>query len=76
MAEQLVAALAGEFDPDEFKDEHRERVLELIQAKAKGKKLKLPARPRARAPKPLASALEQSLKLVQRQQHGKERLSA
>jgi DNA end-binding protein Ku len=77
MAEQLVTALAGEFDPGEFKDEHRERVLELIQAKAKGKKLKLPAKPRARAAKPLASALEQSLKLVQRQQHGeKERLSA
>jgi len=77
MAEQLVTALAGEFDPSEFKDEHRERVLELIQAKAKGKKLKLPARPRARTAKPLASALEQSLKLVQRQQHGeKERLSA
>jgi DNA end-binding protein Ku len=77
MAEQLVAALAGEFDPSEFKDEHRERVLELIKAKARGKKLKLPPRPRARAPKPLASALEQSLKLVQREQHGeKERLSA
>jgi DNA end-binding protein Ku len=77
MAEQLVAALAGEFDPGEFKDEHRERVLELIQAKARGKKLNLPPRPRARAAKPLASALEQSLKLVQRQQHGgKERLSA
>jgi DNA end-binding protein Ku len=77
MAEQLVQALAGEFDPSEFKDEHRERVLELIAAKAKGKKISPPPRPRKRAPQPLGTALEQSLKLVQRKPNAeKERLSA
>jgi len=77
MAEQLVSALAGEFDPSEFKDEHRERVLALVAAKAKGKTLKPPPRVRARAPKPLGAALEQSLKLVQRKPPPeKERLSA
>jgi DNA end-binding protein Ku len=65
MAEQLVEALAGEFDPHEFKDEHSARVRELIAAKAKGKTVKMPRRERQRAPQPLGSALEQSLKLVQ-----------
>jgi DNA end-binding protein Ku len=66
MAEQLVQALAGEFDPDEFKDEHRERVLEWIAAKAKGKAVRLPSKPRRSASKSLDAALEQSLKLVQK----------
>lgn len=77
MAEQLVEALAGEFDPAQFKDEHRERVLELIAAKAKGKSIKAPPRPRRRAPKSLDSALEQSLKLLQKKpQNDMERRSA
>jgi DNA end-binding protein Ku len=74
MAEQLVEALAGEFDPTEFKDEHRERVLELIAAKAKGKTLEAPARERKRPARELGDALAQSLKLIQKQR--KERLSA
>lgn len=41
MAEQLVEALSGSFDPNEFKDEYRERVLELVKMKAKGKKPKV-----------------------------------
>jgi DNA end-binding protein Ku len=79
MAEQLITALAGEFDPSEFRDEHRARVLELIAAKAKGKSLKPPPRPRARAAKPLGAALEQSLELLRRKapaEKEKERLSA
>ena len=64
MAEQLVEALAGEFDPHEFKDEHHERVCELIAAKARGKTLKPPPRERRRAARTLGSALEQSLKLL------------
>jgi DNA end-binding protein Ku len=76
MAEQLVTALAGEFDASEFHDEHRARVLELIDAKAKGKTFKPPPRVRARAPKLLGDALEQSLKLLQKSHKPKERLSA
>jgi DNA end-binding protein Ku len=41
MAEQLVSVLAGEFRPDEFHDEYRERVMQLIETKAKGQKPKL-----------------------------------
>jgi len=73
MAEQLVEALAGEFDPNDFKDEHRERVLELIRAKAKGKTLKAPPRVRRPAQKPLGTALEQSLKLLQKKKPANDR---
>jgi DNA end-binding protein Ku len=76
MAEQLIEALAGEFDPNEFRDEHRERVCELIAARAKGKRLKPPPRERRRPARDLGSALEQSLKQLRRQPEQKERLSA
>jgi DNA end-binding protein Ku len=76
MAQQLVEALYGEFDPAEFEDEHRERVLELIAAKAKGKKVALPPRERKRPARELSAALEQSLKQVQKRPPQKERLSA
>src|SRR5690349_19103243 len=35
LAKHLVSMLEGEFDPKEFKDEYRERVLEFIAKKAK-----------------------------------------
>lgn len=76
MAEQLVEALAGEFDPAAFKDEQRERVRELLAAKAKGKKLALPPRERKRPARDLGTALEQSLKQLAKIPPGKERLSA
>jgi DNA end-binding protein Ku len=36
MATQLIDALSGEFDPEKYKDEYRERVLQFIKKKAKG----------------------------------------
>jgi DNA end-binding protein Ku len=41
MATQLVELLKGEFDPKEFKDEYRGRVMEFVEKKAKGHKPKL-----------------------------------
>ena len=41
MAKQLVELLKGEFDPKEFKDEYRERVMEFVEKKAKGHKPRL-----------------------------------
>lgn len=61
MAEQLVSTLAGDFDPAAARDEHRARVLELVEAKAHGKKVKVLKPPR-KAPQPsLVKALEASL---------------
>jgi DNA end-binding protein Ku len=42
MARQLVDAMAGEFDIGAFRDEYRDRVLELVEAKAAGKVVRLP----------------------------------
>lgn len=41
MAKQLVELLKGEFDPKDFKDEYRERVMEFVEKKAKGHKPRL-----------------------------------
>jgi DNA end-binding protein Ku len=42
MATQLVAALEDDLDMAEYRDEYRDRVLELVEAKAEGKVLKFP----------------------------------
>ena len=63
MAEQLISALEGSFDPSEYCDEYRERVMELIELKAKGKKPKVTKfKPRKTDEGSLAGALEASLK--------------
>jgi DNA end-binding protein Ku len=41
MAEQLLEALHDEFDPAQFHDEYRARVMDLIEAKAAGRKPKI-----------------------------------
>lgn len=62
MAEQLVDALSGEFDPSAYRDEYRARVMELVEAKAAGEKPKLRKfRPRAEKEASLDEALAASL---------------
>ena len=41
MARQLVELLKGEFDPKDYKDEYRARVMEFVEKKAKGHKPRL-----------------------------------
>jgi DNA end-binding protein Ku len=63
MAEQLLEALHGEFDPSQYRDEYRARVMELVEAKAEGGKPKLKVF-RPRKPKQedqLTNVLEASL---------------
>ena len=66
MAEQLLRALEGEFDPSEWKDEHRERLMELIEAKAKGKTIPIARARRKRRDEDLGDALRKSLAAVQK----------
>jgi len=42
MAKELLSALDGKFEPAEFHDEYHERVLNFLEAKAKGKHPRLP----------------------------------
>jgi DNA end-binding protein Ku len=63
MAEQLVESLAGPFEPEKYRDEYREQVLDLIAKKAAGEELVVPE-PTETAPKvvDLLAALEASVK--------------
>ena len=67
LAEQLVSALSADFEPAAFRDEHRDRVLELIEKKRKGGKIQKPRVPRKAEPASLASALSASLKHVRKE---------
>jgi DNA end-binding protein Ku len=62
MAGQIINSLSTKWDPSRYEDTYRERVLELIESKAKGKELVMPEAP-AEAPKvvDLLAALEASL---------------
>ena len=71
MAEQLVAALEGEFNPEDFRDEYRDRILHFIKAKAKGKKIKLPAAQEKRPAASLAGELAKSLESLKRHKERK-----
>lgn len=62
MAEQLIAVLEDEFRPEDFRDEYRERVMKLIEQKAKGQKPKLAAIPAKKKPASLLDALSASLR--------------
>lgn len=71
MAKQLIAAMEGELDMTEYKDEYRERVLEFVEAKAKGKVIRFPKVQEKKASDDLTAALERSIAAT-----GKERASA
>ncbi|HZE05135.1 MAG TPA: Ku protein [Solirubrobacteraceae bacterium] len=62
MAQQLISSLSADFDPGRFKDEYRERVLELIERKAAGEEIAVAPEAEEAAPAPdLMAALEASL---------------
>jgi DNA end-binding protein Ku len=62
MASQLIESLTSEFDPYKYKDEYREKVLELIEAKAEGQEIAVqPEAPEPARVPDLMAALEASL---------------
>jgi DNA end-binding protein Ku len=61
MAQQLLSILEAEFDPSQYRDEYRQRVLELIEAKAKGKTVRRQLPPKTRVPQDLTRALKASI---------------
>jgi DNA end-binding protein Ku len=62
MARQLIESLSTEFEPSKYRDEYRERVLDLIERKAEGQEIAVQPTPEE-APKvpDLMAALEASL---------------
>ena len=66
MAKQLVGSLAGDFEPEKYRDSYREQVLALIERKAQGEEIAVqPAAEEFAEPVPdLMSALKASLEAV------------
>jgi DNA end-binding protein Ku len=68
MAKQLVAAMTGEFEPQNYKDEYREALMKVIDAKVEGKQIVEPApveesgkdAKKARAERPAAAAADKA----------------
>jgi DNA end-binding protein Ku len=65
MAQQLIDSLSSEFEPERYRDEYRDKVLDLIERKAQGEEIA--TQPEAPAPArvpDLMAALEASLAAV------------
>lgn len=68
MAEQLITSLSAPFEPEKYKDEYREKVLDLIEKKAEGQTVTLqPAAPEGGKVIDLMAALEASLKAMKKE---------
>lgn len=61
MADALISALEAEFDPAEYEDTYRERVLEVVRAKADGRQIAVGEPVREDGGPDLMALLEQSL---------------
>jgi DNA end-binding protein Ku len=65
MAQQLIDSLSSEFDPSKYRDEYRDKVLDLIERKASGEEIAVQPEAPAPAKVPdLMAALEASLAAV------------
>jgi DNA end-binding protein Ku len=74
LAMKLIEGMTGKFDPAKYKDTYTEQVQKLIQAKAKGQKVQVPAaKPGAGNVIDLVAALKESLGTVKK---GKKRGAA
>jgi DNA end-binding protein Ku len=66
LAKHLVSMLEGEFNPKDYKDEYRERVLEFIEKKAKGRAPRLKAVKTKRQTTALDSVLAKSIESLKK----------
>jgi DNA end-binding protein Ku len=65
MAQQLIESLTSDFEPEKYRDEYREKVLELIERKASGQEIAVqPEAPEPAQVPDLMAALEASLAAV------------
>jgi DNA end-binding protein Ku len=65
MAQQLIESLSSDFEPEKYRDDYREKVLELIERKAAGEEIAVqPEAPEPKKVPDLMAALEASLAAV------------
>jgi DNA end-binding protein Ku len=71
MAQQLIDSLSSDFEPGKYRDEYREKVLELIERKAAGEEIAVqPEAPEPKKVPDLMAALEASLAAVKGESAG------
>jgi DNA end-binding protein Ku len=77
MARQLIDSLSSDFEPEKYRDEYRDRVLEMIERKAEGEEIKIetPAEEPEAVPD-LMAALEASIASSKKQSKPKKKSSA
>src|SRR5436190_53662 len=68
MADALISSLEAGFDPADYEDTYRERVLEVVQAKAKGEQIVVAEPVKDGAGPDLMALLEQSLEGTKKKQ--------
>jgi DNA end-binding protein Ku len=72
MAQQLIDSLSSDFEPEKYRDEYRDRVLDLIERKAQGEEIVIEAPPEEPKKVPdLMAALEASIADSKRQSGAK-----
>ncbi|HZB75144.1 MAG TPA: Ku protein [Solirubrobacteraceae bacterium] len=72
MAQQLIESLTSDFEPEKYKDEYREKVLQMIERKASGEEITVqPEAPQPARVPDLMAALEASLAAVKGDDGGK-----
>jgi DNA end-binding protein Ku len=71
LAETLVKTLAGPFKPELYKDEYREALRKVVDAKLKGVELKAPKVPKAAPSADLMKALRESVEIARKREKEK-----
>jgi DNA end-binding protein Ku len=66
MAKQLVELLKGQFNPEDYQDEYRQRVMEFVEKKAKGRAPKLRLVKNKRQPASLDKILSKSIESLKK----------
>ena len=64
MAKAIIESMSGEFEPEQYKDEYREKVQQAIEQKIAGKEIVKPKEKSTTTAASLMDALQQSLALM------------
>jgi DNA end-binding protein Ku len=67
MAARLIEQYQGEFRPEDYRDTYRDALCEIIEAKRKGKEIRVEAEPEPEAPTDLMAALRASVEAARRE---------
>lgn len=76
MAKALIESLADDFDPSRYKDDYREAVMKVVQAKLEGEVIEAPEAPQPAKVMDLMEALRQSVEQAKKQRAHKEKPAA